>query len=444
MYGIPLTILKWIHEGLGYGEVSPAVAFHVLRIVMFALSFVLEDWAIHELLPSPRDRRIATTLIASSYVTWTIQTHTFSNGIETLIALWCIVLITRIKDDQDSTQVVACMALAFLCVLGVFNRITFPAFLILPGLQLLPSLIRRPLRLVIITSSALVFLTYAVVLDTHFYASITSPIHIRDLPDIAIFTPWNNLKYNLDPSNLASHGLHPYYQHFAANLPQLLGPAVALLPFTSHRNTLFWTGITGTAALSCFQHQEARFLLPAVPLLLASLRMPRRFSRIFVAIWIFFNVLAGIVFGVYHQGGVVPTQSWIAKREDVTQVFWWKTYSPPRWLLNGRNANITTTDLMGMPGSDLITTLMSSVSCASSHHNQTLLVAPASATFLDPYTKRTSPGAGKQDLVFKELWRYRNHIGLDDLDFGDDGVWPTLERVIGRRGLVAWEVHKAC
>jgi phosphatidylinositol glycan class Z len=43
-----------------------------------------------------------------------------------------------------------------------------------------------------------------------------------------------------------------------------------------------------------------------------------------------------------------------------------------------------------------------------------------------------------------ELWRYRQHIGLDDLDFGDDGVWPTLERVVGRRGLVAWDVRQAC
>lgn len=422
----------------------PAVAFYALRIMTFVLSFVLEDWAIHELLPSPRDRRVATTLVASSYVTWTFQTHTFSNSIETLIVLWCIVLMTRIKDDEDHTQIVACMALAFLGVLGVFNRITFPAFLILPGLQLLQCLFQRPLRILIIAFAALVFLTYAVVLDTHFYASITTPIHIRDSPEIAIFTPWNNLKYNLDASNLASHGVHPYYQHFFANLPQLLGPAIALLPFTSDRNTLFWTAIVGTATLSCFQHQEARFLLPAVPLLLASLRVPKRFSAILVCIWISFNVLAGIVFGVYHQGGVVPTQTWIAKQQDVTQVFWWKTYSPPRWLLNGRNANITTTDLMGMPGTELVGTLKSSAPCASDQHHQTLLVAPSSATFLDPCTKRTTPGEGKHDLVFKEAWRYRNHIGLDDLDFGDDGVWPTLERVIGRRGLVTWEVHKTC
>ena len=41
VYGIPLTILKWLWEGLGYGQVPPTIAFYTLRIVMFLLSFVL-------------------------------------------------------------------------------------------------------------------------------------------------------------------------------------------------------------------------------------------------------------------------------------------------------------------------------------------------------------------------------------------------------------------
>lgn len=100
IYGWPLTILKWVYEGLHYGPVPPSMAFYTLRILMFVLSFVLEDWAIHELLPVPRERRIAIMLVASSYVTWTFQTHTFSNSVETLIVLWCLVLIGRIRDDR--------------------------------------------------------------------------------------------------------------------------------------------------------------------------------------------------------------------------------------------------------------------------------------------------------------------------------------------------------
>lgn len=67
---------------------------------MFLLSFVLEDWAIYELVPSPRHRRATVVLVASSYVTWTYQTHTFSNSLETLLVAWGLVLIRRILENK--------------------------------------------------------------------------------------------------------------------------------------------------------------------------------------------------------------------------------------------------------------------------------------------------------------------------------------------------------
>ena len=70
---------------------------------MFVLSFVLEDWAIHELVQSPRHRRLAAILVASSYVTWTYQTHTFSNSVETLAVLWTLVMIQRILENKVGT-----------------------------------------------------------------------------------------------------------------------------------------------------------------------------------------------------------------------------------------------------------------------------------------------------------------------------------------------------
>jgi phosphatidylinositol glycan class Z len=99
-YGLPLTLLKWICDGIGYHTISPATVYYTLRALMFVLSFVLEDWALDELIHVPKDRRVAQMLVASSYVTWTFQNHTFSNSIETLIALWCLVLINRIKEDK--------------------------------------------------------------------------------------------------------------------------------------------------------------------------------------------------------------------------------------------------------------------------------------------------------------------------------------------------------
>lgn len=121
----------------------------------------MEDWAIYELVPSPRHRRAAVVLVASSYVTWTYQTHTFSNSLETLLVAWGLVLIRRIVENKVSsalrgwgkrklTEILqkhssffACAVLSFIAVAGIFNRITFPAFLLFPGLQLLPHFQRK-------------------------------------------------------------------------------------------------------------------------------------------------------------------------------------------------------------------------------------------------------------------------------------------------------------
>lgn len=96
-----MLLLRWLWIGNGNdGEIPPIAVFWTLRVLMFALSFVLEDWAIHELVQSPRHRIVAVLLVASSYVTWTYQTHTFSNSIETLAVAWSLVVIERIVGDK--------------------------------------------------------------------------------------------------------------------------------------------------------------------------------------------------------------------------------------------------------------------------------------------------------------------------------------------------------
>lgn len=103
VYGLPMLLLKWVWIGNGNdGDIPPVAVFYTLRVLMFGLSFVLEDWALHELVQSPRHRRVAVLLVASSYVTWTYQTHTFSNSIETLAVAWSLVLMQRIVDTKVS------------------------------------------------------------------------------------------------------------------------------------------------------------------------------------------------------------------------------------------------------------------------------------------------------------------------------------------------------
>lgn len=329
----------------------------------------------------------------------------------------------------------------------------------------------RPLSILSLTASGLFFSFLAILGDTIFYRPTAS---IGEAVRAPIITPLNNFLYNSDSSNLALHGLHPHYQHFVANLPQLLGPAyimmiASLVPAVRSLTLPAWmqnmravSAISATIFLSIFPHQEPRFLLPCVPLLLSCFRLHT--SRLLLASWVVFNAALGFLMGVYHQGGVIPTQLAIPSilssyhhvagaGQPTATVFWWKTYSPPRWLLGDANGDldidINTRDLMGIPGPDLIHHLDQSLpACPVDGNTQrdgnaVFVVAPKSATFLDRYISGKE-GEGEEEIKLQELYTYPKHLNLDDLDFGDDGVFATLGRVVGRRGLGVWAVKRRC
>ncbi|KAL4912523.1 Alg9-like mannosyltransferase family-domain-containing protein [Aspergillus aurantiobrunneus] len=481
VYDVPISLLKWFYTETGSESPPAELVYYVVRGVMFLLSFVLEDWAVHELVPLPRHRRVAVVLVASSYVTWTHQTHTFSNSLETLLVAWGLVLIHRIIDNKRRSSLFSCGVLSFICVAGVFNRVTFPAFLAIPGLQLLPHFWRKPLSLFFFVSFGLIFFCIAIFADTTFYRPSASFSEVVRSP---IITPFNNILYNSDSSNLALHGLHPHYNHFLVNLPQLLGPALVAMVLQVYKlryipswlkNIRAASALSATAMLSIFPHQEPRFLIPCVPLLLSCLHV--RKSHLFLVTWVVFNVVLGFLMGVYHQGGVVPTQlavpsiisttteAWQGSLKEPRPLYatvaWWKTYSPPLWLLGDNSTlpldlNIDTHDLMGKPGPELINDLERLVpacrekqkgvkyqdTSSSKQSDAVFVVAPKSVTFLDQFLAPQSP---ESSLELRELWTYRNHISLDDLAFGTDGVIPTLKRVIGRRGLSVWLAQRpAC
>jgi len=159
--------------------------------------------------------------------------------------------------------------------------------------------------------------------------------------------------------------------------------------------------------------------------------------------------------GVYHQGGVVPAQLWLGQQQQRNGVFtggeeafWWRTYSPPIWLLDGNNLAeqkaLKTVDMMGTEVSALKTQILSSLGkCGEG--KTAALVAPWSSTEIDKWRASASTSAGgENELELEEMWRYERHLNLDDLDFGGDGVWGTLRRVVGRKGLVVWKVGRWC
>lgn len=238
-----------------------------------------------------------------------------------------------------------------------------------------------------------------------------------------------------------------------------------------------YSAICGAAVISIFPHQEARFLMPCVPLLLTCFRPPK--SRTFLAAWILFNCTLGALMGIYHQGGVVPTQVHIPAllAESVppletpglnrtVTVLWWKSYSPPLWLIgdNGNEFSIETRDLKGIPRPEFHKEAIRAVpQCVEdtnpfefSHGvpkikidgNLTLLVAPRSNPYLDQFIV---PDGGvdeendtKRDLRLHKLWQYDRHVNMDDFDPGDDGLVGALMQVFGRHGLAVWLVTRPC
>jgi GPI mannosyltransferase 4 len=332
----------------------------------------------------------------------------------------------------------------------------------------------------------------AVATDTAFYAGPASTTsfgalfsHLYNAP---VITPLNNIRYNSQSSNLALHGLHPHYQHFLINLPQLLGPALvplltSLPPFTIGKlyailaNPCLTSALTGSLILSLIPHQEPRFLIPCIPLLLTCIRLPTsdRWRRIFWICWIIFNALMALLMGIYHQGGVIPAQIAMprvvrsANTTDVT-VLWWKTYPAPTYLIGAplsspesdKPRNITTIPLLGISEHDLKEKLLSSSThlsdCfgdlpRSNPSSAIFLVAPVSAHLFDNMSgagihysqiSETDKFPSGETLVFTQEYLYRRHINLDDMDFAEDGVSDTLGRVFGRAGLGIWRVRRNC
>ena len=144
--------------------------------------------------------------------------------------------------------------------------------------------------------------------------------------------------------------------------------------------------------------------------------------------------------GIYHQGGVVPAQLWLGQQRQhdsgLSKVFWWRTYSPPVWLLGGKE--LLTVDLMGMKAEEMMDRVTGATEGYKGGDPTSVgLVAPKSSVDLDAWIEKT-----KSVMVFEQLWTTGSHLNLDDLDFEADGIVGTLERVVGRRGLVIWKVSR--
>ena len=189
-------------------------------------------------------------LLASSYVTLTYQVRPFSNSIEAILVALSLVLLRetllteRVKPStqvgtstvqtsfvltrdtwQTGTRYLALSAFIVIC--GIFTRITFAAFYLPIGLEVLKWTLRKArfsllswarMLAIPIAVAALTLLVFICADSAYF----VSPARTS----VVELTPLNFLRYNLLPANLAEHGLHPRWLHLLVNLPMIATPGL--------------------------------------------------------------------------------------------------------------------------------------------------------------------------------------------------------------------------
>ncbi|MDP2437066.1 MAG: hypothetical protein Q8P67_15065 [archaeon] len=458
--GIPFLLLRLL------GAATPRLLLQAPRLMAVLLSFSL-DAAFHSALLSlwprmPRSSRFsAMACMGSSWVALVFLSRTFSNSLELLFSA-----LTFAAALSTSTPLKRRIAhFACLCVVGSFVRFTFPIFVFPLGIwllyshsssaapssfpssitrhrrQALPRLLLNVLRAATMASGVLMLFMVA---DSLYFGRMT-------------VAPINNLLYNLDPTNLALHGIHPLYLHATVNLFLLFGPLALLayistfsllsnscrhLQFFHRRFPQFQTSSSSSSSstfspssssllppisstsspssspiplsiqlllinsvlfpllvLSRAPHQEARFLLPLLfplLLLLSLLRPSLLDSRLFWCIWLFFNLLLLLFFGLLHQGSLTSSLMW-AHHECIRQqalgtvdaehpltVVFWRTYMPPAHL-----AAITSLSEVPLVIVDLRSTPVDELLQACCRTPNTLLITPrpALARLLLPESK---------------------------------------------------------
>lgn len=260
---IPLYVIYYPIFKLFQDKLDPLKILYVLRLIFCFSSWIIIDYSLIKLSTlSSRKNLISIILIYTSYVIWVYQSHTFSNSIETIVLLLCLLVINSVKVQCENYEFVKndrsfdlkknddalikgneplrinnnfkkLIALAFLINFGVFNRVTFASFLGFPSFYLLKFFFsyKKFVSLVVFGISGMSFFLIFSLLDTKLYEkfhninpSLIYSSNFEIFGQNLIIAPLNNLLYNTDYSNLSKHGIHPRYNHITVNLFQVLGP----------------------------------------------------------------------------------------------------------------------------------------------------------------------------------------------------------------------------
>ena len=335
LYGLPALLLRLLdlllQPLLAESILTPALLQVTSRLPLFFIS-LLTDLSVFRLArhlqSSPKQPLL---LLASSHLMWVYATRPFANSLElafTSLLLLLTLLPTQERPGIDWPNI---LPIGAICALGTFNRPTFIVFAgwplvawFLRGVSSLPDLVsavtKRLLPLCLATFLPCIAIVFV---DSLYFAdlTLTKIFTFNVLLGDWKLTPLNFLIFNLTPGNAAQFGSDDRLTHILVNLPLLFGPLSLLfwlsLPrLLKERGTLLvllLSFISPLLAFSVLDHQEPRFLLPLLPsllLLLINQQQPAFSNSFFLLLlWLIFNLVAGLFWGLLNQAGILPLLS---------------------------------------------------------------------------------------------------------------------------------------
>lgn len=251
--------------------ISPMNMLSLLRFQNLLVSAIVTTWSFSKLIHHKKQFNYALHFVVTSYVYEVYQSHTFSNSIETAIVLLVLALIESLpKPDKDFQLPIVCRTflLGMLFSVGIFNRVTFVAWMLAPSWFIITHIVRNKMHSIPMVMGFGLMSSFLIITDSIAFGRSFNDL--LSLPLKFIVTPWNNLVYNSQYENLAQHGIHAWYTHVLVNVPQIIGPGVLLLfkgiPWTKVSVLPVLSAVGGIVVLSFIPHQELRFLTPILPL----------------------------------------------------------------------------------------------------------------------------------------------------------------------------------
>lgn len=407
--GIPVWFAKFFSNTHLTQGMHPMLIFRLERSAFLVVSGLI-DYSFMSLVPTPGARRLGLLLLASSHVMNTFQVRPFSNSIEAVLVALSLLFLRKISSAKTPDQSYLLHLLAATFVTGIFTR---PTFLIFGA----PIAYQVALRTFTYASTATRWLR--LVVPPLFTAAgactaflVADTIYFRGTLNDIVVTPFNFLMYNFAPQNLAEHGLHPRWLHLFVNLPMLFGPWVTWLAVRAiadsptlfdERNdksfevyvlrpTIIQMIILSLTVLSVQPHQEPRFLVPLLLPIIVLIANTGRLAHVGKAFWVscsIFNFVLAVLFGILHQGGVVPSLFHLhsvvtdASLGTRTNIIYWKTYIPPLHFLGVNERDVLTglisfVDLAGASQDDFAASL------SAGDYDRTFVVTPVAMRYTLP------------------------------------------------------------